>query len=447
MTGRRQVPGGRSWATLVIGDWADQANCAGCDADVFYPPEVHGRRTRNVLAGDAELAKLICRECPVAAECLRWALLSTMRCTAFGVVRRRRNVTSSRRRRRRACRRWITAVMRARPGIGVWGSSRVLGVRRRRRSRPVNATRRCGGAAVGRRVVYCADQLTLFDDVVLRALREIGPPRTCTDTDYGHLAATQGDEPTEIDHPGCVAYDGPEKRWRAKAASITWIQLGVDRPSLSWPTATCSTSLCLNPGHLTWEAPTQLDYPPGICVYCGVISGTQDHLLPRTWTGDAVRHNVLVVPACGECNSCISDRYAPSITARRRLAHDAIRRRKKRILSIPDWEADEVAKLGHTLRSTIEKGLHEKRLTAARLSWPEDPDFDLRVMHLSGIKNPHEIGLLVTRPRNPQRRTRVHWRFQPRRNCHNPPDSRPSTGTWRGCRRSWPVAPRQSGAG
>lgn len=236
------------------------------------------------------------------------------------------------------------------------------------------------------------NQLTLFDDVVFAALLEIGPP--CSDADSAALASTESEEQSEPDHVRCVAYDGPENRWREKAASVTWIRLGVDRPSLSWPTPTCGTQLCLNPDHLAWESPARLEYPPGICVYCGVIAGTKDHLLPRTWTGEAVRRHVLVVPACGECNSYISDRYAPSITERRKLAHKAIIHRKRRILNIPDWSDDEMAELGPTLRSTIQKGIHDKRLTQARLNWPEDPDYDLRVMQLSGIENPHEIGLL-----------------------------------------------------
>jgi hypothetical protein len=150
----------------------------------------------------------------------------------------------------------------------------------------------------------------------------------------------------------------------------------------------------MNLKHLAWEAPTKLEYADGICVYCGVIAGTKDHLLPRTWTGEAVRKNVLTVPACGECNSFIGDRYASSITARRRMAHAAILKRKKRLIGMPAWTKAEIAELGPTLRSSVKKGIHDRKLTLARLAWPEDEDYDLRAMQLSGIENPYELGLL-----------------------------------------------------
>jgi 5-methylcytosine-specific restriction endonuclease McrA len=188
--------------------------------------------------------------------------------------------------------------------------------------------------------------------------------------------------PTAQKPAECIPFDGPETKWRERAVTRCWIELGIDHARLGWPTPQCVTPLCMNLEHLAWEAPTKLEYPDGICVYCGVIAGTKDHLLPRTWTGEAIRKNVLTVPACGECNSAIGDRYAP------------IFKRKRRIINIPPWSKAEIAEMGHTLRSSIEKGLHDQKLTLARLAWPDDPDYDLRAMQLSGIENPYEAGIL-----------------------------------------------------
>lgn len=194
----------------------------------------------------------------------------------------------------------------------------------------------------------------------------------------------------------CQPFDGPESKWRQRAVQQCWTELGIESPALSWPTPMCGTPLCLRYEHLVWESPLRLDYPAGVCVYCGVIAGTKDHLLPRTWTGEAVRRKVLTVPACGECNSTISDRYAPSITERRAIAHGRIRKRKSRVINMPVWTEDEIAKLGAGLRSTILKGVHDQKLTLARLAWPDEQDYDLRAMQLSGIENPYELGLLLT---------------------------------------------------
>ena len=241
----------------------------------------------------------------------------------------------------------------------------------------------------------------------IRLLIELG--QLSLDLRYGPPDATQTNAPTEIVKPDepkkrrledrsgaskCHPFDGPDIRWRERVLQIAFVELGIEQPRLAWPTPTCGTEKCLTFAHLAWTTPERLAYPNGICVYCGVIADTEDHLLPRTWTGDAVRKHVITIPACRQCNSTINDRYLPSITARRNEAHRYIARKYRKVLKIPAWSDTELRKLGKTLRSSVERGLHEQKLARARLAWPEEPDYDLRVMHLSGIENPYEIGLL-----------------------------------------------------
>lgn len=192
----------------------------------------------------------------------------------------------------------------------------------------------------------------------------------------------------------CIPYEGPEHRWREKVVELCWLETGVDHPELAWPTATCSTPMCLYLKHLAWQSPNKLAYPPGVCVYCGLLADTRDHLLPRTWTGEATRKHVLTVPACQQCNSTIADRYLPSITARRRQAQQHIAHKYAALLKMPEWTSEDIAAMGKTLRSTIERGVFDRDLTRARLAWPEDPDYDLRAMQISGIENPYQLGLI-----------------------------------------------------
>lgn len=44
--------------------WVDDALCAQVDTEIFFPPE----------GGSLRPAKSICARCPVAAECLQYAL-------------------------------------------------------------------------------------------------------------------------------------------------------------------------------------------------------------------------------------------------------------------------------------------------------------------------------------------------------------------------------------
>lgn len=51
------------------GRWQDDAACATTDPEVFFPTGQGRDRTAAV-----DVAKAVCAECPVRAECLTWAL-------------------------------------------------------------------------------------------------------------------------------------------------------------------------------------------------------------------------------------------------------------------------------------------------------------------------------------------------------------------------------------
>ena len=50
-------------------DWRDHAACRDVDPDLFFPLGTVGASLPQI-----ELAKQICRTCPVCRSCLRWAL-------------------------------------------------------------------------------------------------------------------------------------------------------------------------------------------------------------------------------------------------------------------------------------------------------------------------------------------------------------------------------------
>lgn len=68
-----QRPGGKTWSSLILGDWADEAACAGHDADLWFPAEDLARRGRRAKL-PAPDAKRICQSCPVTAACLQHAI-------------------------------------------------------------------------------------------------------------------------------------------------------------------------------------------------------------------------------------------------------------------------------------------------------------------------------------------------------------------------------------
>lgn len=156
----------------------------------------------------------------------------------------------------------------------------------------------------------------------------------------------------------------------------------------------CDTDWCISAEHLAVVAPTKIAYPAGVCVYCGMPSGTKDHLIPRGWSGEARRRTVAVVPACADCNSRINDFPSANVTDRRVRAHESLRKAKRRVLSAPTWTEDMYAELGRSLRSGVEALQTQKQVVELRLAWPEDADYDLRAFQHSGIDNPEALGLI-----------------------------------------------------
>lgn len=161
----------------------------------------------------------------------------------------------------------------------------------------------------------------------------------------------------------------------------------------SWVTLTCDVEWCLNPQHMRVHKPLRIGYRLGTCVYCGEGCGGVDHLLPEPWTGEAARHLVAVVPACGNCNSRIGDFPSPNVSARRKRAQVSIERSNKRLLLRPHKTAADMVSLGYAMRTVAEQNNGKAERVKARLAWPNDPYFDLRAFQKAGIDDPVSLGL------------------------------------------------------
>lgn len=193
------------------------------------------------------------------------------------------------------------------------------------------------------------------------------------------------------------AIDGLQKFYQRQARLAFENAYDRDLMPWSWISTTCGEQ-CLNPEHLIAHSPHNIEYPKGVCIYCGFPANTADHLLPRSHTGEARRAFVALVPACGPCNSAINDLPSPCIDDRRSRAHEWISKRYKTVLEMPDWSKDELAEFGPLLRSHAKQQLKTKAGVLAQLGWPEDPFYDIRAFQKSGIPDPAALGLVVGIP-------------------------------------------------
>lgn len=118
------------------------------------------------------------------------------------------------------------------------------------------------------------------------------------------------------------------------------------------------------------------DYPSGICIYCGELADTLDHLLPATWTGTAARRRIPVVPACRECNSTLNDKHITDVAERRSYVQAAYRAKYRKYLRVILWSDDDLMAMGPSLRLAIVEQMAKHERAMRRMSWPTEPDYD-----------------------------------------------------------------------
>lgn len=192
----------------------------------------------------------------------------------------------------------------------------------------------------------------------------------------------------------CNPWNGKPEEYQIEAYEAL-IYAGSKPSHWAWITPMCGTETCINPEHLICNEPVHLKYPSHVCIYCGRPADTVDHLLPNGYTGTATRRYTAVVPACRWCNSSLGSRVTWSITERREMVNEMIRRKYKTVLRTNDFTKAELHEFGPSLRMDIEASLRAKKQVQEMLDWPVDPAYDLRALELSGIENGYAIGLLV----------------------------------------------------
>lgn len=115
------------------------------------------------------------------------------------------------------------------------------------------------------------------------------------------------------------------------------------------------------------------------CVYCGMTAETRDHFVPRSWRRSfpnwregAWRNVPDTLPCCGQCNSIAGAHPFETIAGKRRYVQDRLREKYARLLASPFHSEEDLAALGPTLRSHVEKRETERIRLLMRLAWPYD---------------------------------------------------------------------------
>lgn len=214
------------------------------------------------------------------------------------------------------------------------------------------------------------------------------------------------DNPTQystLSLNACRPWEGSEGAYQTEAYEE--LTLVGNQPShWAWISSICDTHNCLNPAHIVAHEAIQLAYPIGVCIYCGCKAETKDHILPRGYTGETHRRFTAIVPCCRWCNSALGAIMTWSITERREIVHEKIRRKNKKYMKTKDFTKRELAEFGPGMRAEIDRALRRKEQVIEMLEWPGSDDFDLRALELSGIPDGFAVGLVEHKTSDFQRR-------------------------------------------
>jgi hypothetical protein len=122
-----------------------------------------------------------------------------------------------------------------------------------------------------------------------------------------------------------------------------------------------------------------VNYVDHVCVYCGVIADTVDHVVPKWLLNRAEGMNLDLsklfrlkrweVPACRECNSSLGNRIFPTLAERRKAVKQGIRRRYRKILRVPNWTEEELAEMGPNAQREIRRAIAQRDWVRERLAW------------------------------------------------------------------------------
>lgn len=104
------------------------------------------------------------------------------------------------------------------------------------------------------------------------------------------------------------------------------------------------------------------------CTYCGDHAQSLDHVIPKTFEDTCSFARTKVVPCCHECNSLLGDAFVHCVGGRADYVRALITERHNKVLSMPDWDTDELEDMSDRMRASIMCAMRHKKAIQARLS-------------------------------------------------------------------------------
>jgi ribosomal protein S27AE len=101
-----------------------------------------------------------------------------------------------------------------------------------------------------------------------------------------------------------------------------------------------------------------------LCAYCGEYASDVEHVIPKI-----TALPTLTVPACRECNILAGKRVFSCFEHKKEFIQDKLKTRYRKLLSLPEWDAEEIAEMGPGLRRYIEESQIFREQVKQRVEW------------------------------------------------------------------------------
>jgi hypothetical protein len=126
------------------------------------------------------------------------------------------------------------------------------------------------------------------------------------------------------------------------------------------------------------------------CLYCGDLQECFDHVPPVS-LAYRCEGSFVLVPSCKNCNSYLSNFPSYKLSSRRKIILDRLLVRRKNILVTPDWDKDELGKMGKDMQKYIKKCIFKRNLIRNRIDHLEDHKDEEFCDVIKGFKDIEEI--------------------------------------------------------
>ncbi len=113
-----------------------------------------------------------------------------------------------------------------------------------------------------------------------------------------------------------------------------------------------------------------------VCVYCGDLATTKDHVVPYSFAGGLPsrlrkggRDAGKTVPACHDCNSWLGSRMLLTVTERKKAIAESLPKRHAKLLASPAWDVNELLEVSKSLQAIIVRTAEQRAKIEKRIQW------------------------------------------------------------------------------